>query len=170
MVGWYERARRSRLFDLMVFAGIVLAILVLLVFLPEPDPVEVSGQAHIIDGDSLRVAGTEIRLKGIDAPEYRQNCQRNGQSWACGEEAARKLLVHLKGRSVNCKGHEHDEHDRLLAICRTGDMDINEWLVANGWAVSYEGYPAAEQIARNAKKGIWSGTFTHPRDWREENR
>ena len=30
------------------------------------------GSAEVIDGDSLRVGGRELRLEGIDAPEYRQ--------------------------------------------------------------------------------------------------
>ena len=29
---------------------------------------------EVIDGDSLRVNGVEIRLEGIDAPEYHQEC------------------------------------------------------------------------------------------------
>ena len=61
------RIRRSRTLDLLVFAAIVAAILALLRFLPEPDPVEVTGTARIIDGDSVFVGGVEIRLVGIDA-------------------------------------------------------------------------------------------------------
>ena len=32
---------------------------------------EYSGAAKVLDGDSLIVAGQEIRLKGMDAPEYK---------------------------------------------------------------------------------------------------
>jgi endonuclease YncB( thermonuclease family) len=34
-----------------------------------------SGQASIIDGDTLEIHGTRIRLWGIDAPESSQLCQ-----------------------------------------------------------------------------------------------
>jgi endonuclease YncB( thermonuclease family) len=33
-----------------------------------------NGEYAVIDGDSLRKGQTEIRLVGIDAPEYRQSC------------------------------------------------------------------------------------------------
>lgn len=163
-------ARNNRIFDIILFAAIILGILAVLRFLPEPDPMEVSGVAGIIDGDSLRVSGVEIRLLGIDAPESAQSCTRNGASWQCGMEAARKLRNRLRGQTVFCKGHEHDVHDRLLALCRVRDLEINRWLVAQGWAVSYHGYPGEERVARKEKRGIWSGNFMRPRDWRDGNR
>src|SRR5262249_53482378 len=36
------------------------------------------GQAWVVDGDSLRIAGTSIRLEGIDAPEWDQSCTDSG--------------------------------------------------------------------------------------------
>lgn len=166
----FRQTRRNRPLDIIAFAAIVVGILAVLRFLPEPEPVELTGIAGVIDGDSLRVRGVEIRLLGIDAPESAQNCTRGGTSWPCGLEAARNLRNRLRGRTVVCKGNERDVHDRLLALCRTGEADINRWLVEQGWAVSYSGYPGAERTARKAKRGIWSGTFIRPRDWREENR
>ena len=41
---------------------------------------QVSGPAAVIDGDSLRVAGVEVRLHGVDAPEGRQTCERGGRA------------------------------------------------------------------------------------------
>lgn len=166
----FRRSRRNRPLDIILFAAIVLGILAVLRFLPEPEPVEVSGIAGVIDGDSLRVRGIEIRLQGIDAPERLQSCMRSGTSWSCGAEATRILGNRVQGRAVECKGNKRDVHDRLLAICRVRGEEINRWLVEQGWAVSYHGYPGAERSARQAKRGIWSGTFTRPRVWREENR
>ena len=34
-----------------------------------------TGPVRVIDGDSLRRGDAEIRLSGIDAPEYRQSCK-----------------------------------------------------------------------------------------------
>lgn len=162
--------RRNRAFDIAIFAILVLGMLAIIRFLPEPDPVEVSGHASIIDGDSIHVRGVEIRLRGIDAPESEQFCTRSGTRWSCGKQAARKLASRLHGRVVSCRGHERDAYDRLLALCRTKGVEINKWLVEQGWAVSYHGYPGTERAARKAKRGIWSGEFVLPRDWRDGNR
>lgn len=43
-----------------------------------PAPVMLEGPATVIDGDTLRVQGTKIRVFGIDAPESAQLCQ-NGK-------------------------------------------------------------------------------------------
>jgi endonuclease YncB( thermonuclease family) len=166
----FRHSRRNRPLDMILFAVIVLGILVVLHFLPGPEPVEVSGIARVIDGDSLHVSGVEIRLLGIDAPESAQSCMRGERNWSCGSESARKLGKLVRGRVVACKGNERDVHDRLLAICRVRGEEINSWLVEQGWAVSYHDYPGAERTARDAKRGIWSGNFILPRDWREENR
>ena len=47
----------------------------------------VYGLGHAKDGDSLMVGDTEVRLFGIDAPEWDQSCQKNGQDWSCGRAA-----------------------------------------------------------------------------------
>lgn len=59
-----------------------------------------TGQAK--DGDSLTVGGTEVRLFGIDAPEWDQTCKRNGQDWSCGADAADKLAQLVTGKNVVC--------------------------------------------------------------------
>ena len=33
------------------------------------------GTARVLDGDSLKISGKEIRLMGIDAPEFDQKCK-----------------------------------------------------------------------------------------------
>lgn len=166
----FRAARRNRILDIVLFAAIVLSIVALLRFLPGPDPIEVSGTAQIIDGDSLVVRGVEVRLRGVDAPERAQSCSRSDAEWPCGEEAAGNLRRLLRSRIVTCRGNQRDAHDRLLAVCRSGGREVNRWLVEQGWAVSYHDYPSAERDARSAKRGLWSGTFVRPGDWREENR
>lgn len=165
----FSRARRSRILDILVFAAIVFLILAILRILPQPAPVKVSGQARLIDGDSLSIRGIELRLEGIDAPEAAQNCMRAGKPWSCGRHAAQALGRFLRGRVVTCEGARRDVHDRVLATCRLGDLSINRWMVEQGWAVSFHAYQVEERSARRAKKGIWSSTFIRPQEWREEN-
>src|SRR5262245_35629980 len=49
------------------------------------------GKAWVIDGDTVVISGTHIRLEGIDAPEADQICtDANGKPWPCGRTAMRK--------------------------------------------------------------------------------
>jgi endonuclease YncB( thermonuclease family) len=129
------------------------------------------GVASVIDGDTIEIHGRRVRLHGIDAPESRQECRRpNGTKWRCGQQAALALDKHIGRSSIRCQPRGRDRYRRIIAVCFRGDEDLNRWMVANGWAVAYRrfsrDYVAAEQGARRAKVGIWSGTFVMPWDWR----
>lgn len=129
-----------------------------------------TGTARSIDGDSLKVGAREVRLFGIDAPEYSQTCQRGGQTWRCGTEAAARLSALVTGRQVRCSTVDMDEHSRTVARCSVGSTDVNRQMVASGFAVAYRRYStdyvSAEGSAKAAKRGIWSGTFQMPSDVR----
>lgn len=160
----------SRKKKITLLASLIILIIgsLLRFFNPEPGVEDVEGVARVIDGDSIVVAGREIRLQGIDAPEGRQTCERGGKSWACGNEARRELQKLTRGGKVFCKALELDKHKRLLALCRVGRVDVNRQMVASGFAVSYGRFKDAEQSAKAARKGLWSGEFQRPRDWRRE--
>lgn len=166
----FHHTRRNRPLDLILFAAIVIGLLAVLRLLPGPVDLAVSGPARVIDGDSIRVEGVEIRLRGIDAPELAQTCTRAGETWRCGVDATRALKMHLDGRSLSCSGDRRDAHGRLLAACRLGGEEVNRWMVELGWAVSYDDYPRAERAAKEAKRGLWVGDFERPRDWRKRHR
>ena len=44
----------------------------------------VSGAARVIDGDTLEIGGTRVRLHSIDAPESAQRCRAEGRIWPSG--------------------------------------------------------------------------------------
>jgi len=132
-------------------------------------PPRVEGVAHLIDGDSFRLGQYEVRLKGIDAPEGRQTCRRGGKDWDCGAEARRELARIIGGRPIACDVDSRDQHGRLLAYCKAGQRDINAGMVASGYALSYGAYLKDEGVAKAAKRGLWSGEFQRPRDWRRVN-
>ena len=136
----------------------------------------ISGSAiHVIDGDSLRVSGGEVRLAGIDAPEYRQTCtDAAGAAWPCGKEARAALERLVQGGGVSCETAVEDRYGRALARCRSSGGDIAEALARQGWAEGardrrFKEPSAAIAEARKAKRGIWRGGHSHPAEWRKAN-
>ena len=57
-----------------------------------------SGPARLIDGDTLEIRGTRVRLHVIDAPESAQRCRSAGRVWSCGRDAARALVRRASAR------------------------------------------------------------------------
>lgn len=128
-----------------------------------------SGGFFTIDGDTLSRNGERFRLKGIDAPEYEQSCERNGTSWSCGR-AARALLEKLMAAgAAECRGGERDRYHRLLVSCMAGGANVNGEMVRQGMAVSYGAYRKEEAEARQARAGLWAGRFEMPQDVRHHD-
>jgi len=130
----------------------------------------VSGPATVVDGDTLTVDGRRVRLFGIDAPELRQPCMREGEAWACGEEAKRQLEELVGANPVACTGEQEDQYGRLIAICRSGRYELNATMVESGWAMAFRmysaDYVAHEFRAKAARQGIWRSTFDLPEYYR----
>ena len=73
-----------------------------------PVHADVSGQARVIDGDTLEIGGTRIRLFGIDAPERGQSCRAGGELRVCGGLARLRLEERIAGRKVVCEEKDRD--------------------------------------------------------------
>ena len=146
------------------------------------------GRATVIDGDTLEIRGQRVRLWGIDAPESRQSCQRDGQAYRCGTEAARHLDSLINDRPVTCTPQGRpDRWGRMVARCevtadcapnddcKTFRRDLGGWMVAAGWALDYPRYNDGEHAeqqydAEQARNGLWSGQFVTPWNWRAGQR
>jgi endonuclease YncB( thermonuclease family) len=147
---------------------VLAAIMALALALTGRDEAESTGFATAIDGDSLRLNGVEMRLKGLDAPELDQTCRRSdGLDWPCGREARVGLRKQFGRGLATCIGSEHDLYARLLVSCRVLGVEINAEMVRQGLAVAYGGYMAEEQEARADARGVWSGSFQRPAEWRK---
>jgi endonuclease YncB( thermonuclease family) len=127
-----------------------------------------------IDGDSFKAGDVEIRLYGIDAPEYRQTCSDAGQQQPCGRLALAALSKLIGNKDVSCKIVDRDRYGRQVSVCRDGALDINREMVRLGWAVAYRkhalDYIGVERDAKTARRGIWAWRFEMPEDYRERNR
>ncbi len=97
---------------------------------------DIAGPAKAKDGDTIEIAGWQIRLHGIDAPESRQTCRRAAVTWLCGAEAARALRLFIDGRRVTCQERDVDRFGRIVAVCHAGGQDLNGRLVAEGMALA----------------------------------
>lgn len=135
---------------------------------------DLTGIAQAKDGDSLVVNGQEVRLHGIDAPEWHQPCELpGGGKWHPGQEAAAWLRSVLADHSISCKPEAHDHYRRTVATCYLDGRNLNEWLVREGWAFAYrrysDRYVPAEAEAKAAGRGLWRGTCEQPETWRHRN-
>ena len=129
----------------------------------------------IIDGDTIRIGKNKIRLHGIDSPEIKQKCKKPfGESYFCGNIAKNKLTDLISENNIKCSIHGKDKYKRLIATCYTKQININDFMVREGWALAYRKYSDAyilsEEYAKINKKGLWGGSFVSPWRWRSKNR
>jgi endonuclease YncB( thermonuclease family) len=139
----------------------------------------ITGMGQAIDGDSLSVNGTAIRLWGIDAVELNQTCNLDGQLWQCGQSAKSALAAIIAGKPLTCAVRNTDRYGRTVAECflkgdRTGKTSLNGLIVERGWAMAYQRYAKQyiphETHARAEQRGIWASRFVPPWDWRQGQR
>lgn len=97
------------------------------------------GPARVIDGDTIVVDNTRVRLFGIDAPESKQSCGFKGHDVSCGTSSTNALIKKIGKSPVRCLVKRKDIYGRSVAICkldgRMGEQDLNGWMVAQGHAV-----------------------------------
>ncbi|MEM0900775.1 MAG: thermonuclease family protein [Pseudomonadota bacterium] len=165
----YRRGRR-KFRDYATAFLLLVGVATAAAFLDARNTQSFEGSFVAVDGDSLQRAGQRFRLFGIDAPELRQTCRRDGTKWRCGVAARDALRKAMGEEGAVCRGSQADRFGRLLVRCESGYGSINARMVANGMAVSFGAYEREESLARDARRGIWATDFSRPRDWREANR
>ena len=152
------------------FCGLRVLVATVLVFVGGPAAVAdgLVGQPSIIDGDTLEIHGTRIRLWGIDAPETTQLCRGDdSQQYRCGAKSANDLDAFIAGRPVSCIPISLDQYRRTVATCSVDGVDLGEWLVRTGLALDWPQYSkgkyaAAQRDAEHAGRGIWAGSYVEP--------
>jgi micrococcal nuclease len=91
----------------------------------------ISGPARVIDGDTVVVAGTRVRLKGVDAAEL---------GTACGENA-RAVMIGIVTGDLTCRLTGEKTHRREVDYCTTANgIDINQAIIAQGAALACPRY------------------------------
>ncbi len=115
----------------------------------------------VIDGNTLRLQETVIRLQGVAAPPRGFSCRKaDGASFDCGAAAVAALADLVRGRAILCHIAGRDVSGLTQGMCEAGDTDINRRLVADGWARARADTPAftpEENRARSDQRGLWRG-------------
>jgi len=139
----------------------------------------ITNNIRIVDGDTIVLDGIKIRLKGIDAPESKQECisysgAKKRTKIPCGEMATTELKAIIGKNKINCSNEGKDIYNRQLSYCYAGDFNINEEMVRRGYAVAEVKYDKSckldEKIAKSTKEGLWAGEFEDPEKWRRRNK
>jgi endonuclease YncB( thermonuclease family) len=149
-------------------------IIMQLASVPSSAADEIRGRPIITDGDTVVIAGKSIRLESIDAPETYQIClDKNGSDWTCGVAARDALTKQFGGKQWTCRTNGKKTYKRLLATCFVEGENVSQWLVREGWAMSFVRYSHLydqyQVAAQRACAGLWAGSFHAPWDWRRRD-
>ncbi len=132
-------------------------------------PGAIVGPARVIDGDTVDIRGTRIRIQGIDAPEMDDTCLRpDGTAWACGVWSTQLARDRFEGRTLQCEDLGERSWGRVVARCQYGEVDFAAAMVEKGaaracprYALQHahsRGYLDIERGAAAAGRGIFDGT------------
>lgn len=116
------------------------------------------GTASVIDGDTLEIRGSRIRLDGVDAPERGKRCGDVNVY----QRAAQALDSFVEGRTVLCAiAGAPDRYGREIGQCSVAGASVSEFMVAQGWARDWPRYSGGayadeEAQARANRRGIWA--------------
>ena len=132
-----------------------------------------SQELRVVDGDTIHLNGEKIRFTGIDTPELKQICVKEGLTEPCGVTAKEILIKKIGDNKVECINEGKDQYKRTLAECFVNDKSLSRYLVRSGYAFAYRKYSKKfikdEDYARLNKIGMWSMNFEYPWDFRKNN-
>ena len=132
-----------------------------------------SQELKVVDGDTIHLNGEKIRFSGIDTPELKQTCLKEGIQNPCGVKAKQILIGKIGNNNVKCISEGKDQYKRILAECFVNNESLSSYLVRSGYAFAYRKYSKNfipdEDYARINKLGMWSMEFDYPWDYRKNN-
>ncbi len=118
-----------------------------------------------LDSGLLDFAGQAVYLYGLRGAPPDQVCTLgDGRAWACGQEARWAARHRIANHWVECVERARGPGGEIFALCYLGGVggpELNSWLVEQGWALAArdyaDDYVAAEEQAREARRGLWRG-------------
>jgi micrococcal nuclease len=99
---------------------------------------------HVYDGDTVHLVFEFLgqmfkwhtRIAHVDTPELKT---KNQEEKKMGYEARDKLRELIDGKLVDIVCLDFDKYGRVLAEITYNNERVDEWLIKNGYAKSYEG-------------------------------
>lgn len=92
----------------------------------------ISGPSYVVDGDTVDVGNTRVRLKGVDASERRT---------ARGEVARTRMKEIVAGQPLTCRITGEKTWKREVGFCTLPDgTDIGQAIISGGWALACTRY------------------------------
>lgn len=108
------------------------------------------GRANIVDGDTLIIQKTQVRLFGVDAPEINH---------PYGQKAKWALVALCKGHTVEATVTDTDNYGRGVAKCILSDgRDLSAEMVKQGLAIDwakFSGGAYRSMETPDARKKLW---------------
>ena len=133
-----------------------------------------SQELRVIDGDTIHLNGEKIRFTGIDTPELKQTCIKEGVIDPCGVTAKEILIEKIGDNKVECISDGKDQYKRTLAECFVNSESLSSYLVRRGYAFAYRKYSKKfipdEDYAKLNKIGMWSMNFNYPWAYRKSKK
>jgi endonuclease YncB( thermonuclease family) len=132
-----------------------------------------SQEIRVVDGDTIHLNGEKIRFTGIDTPELKQTCIKEGVTNPCGVTAKEILIEKISNNKVECSSEGKDRYKRTLAECFVNGESLSTYLVRSGYAFAYRRYSKKyildEDYAKANQIGMWNMKFQYPWDYRRNN-
>ena len=120
---------------------------------------KITGKAYVTAGNGIWVAGSEVRIAGLDAPAWDQKAKHQDGYWfKRGKRVKSALIREIGGKRVLVSVESVDKFGRLIGTVTCNGRDIGEWLVREGHAIAAysDRYKHVEREAREAKRGMWA--------------
>jgi micrococcal nuclease len=143
-------------------------LFILLVSISNASIVKVS---RVIDGDTFETSeGEKVRMIGINAPEI---------SDFYGEQAKNYLIRLILNKKIELVSDnfssDRDRYGRLLRYVKLEGVDINQKMIADGYAFAYlkfnfsksTSYEAVQVKSRELNQGIWGNSTGNVSNFQE---
>ena len=147
-------------------------LLLFAVLVPHRGDEPVAGVARVIDGDTIEISETRVRLWESTRRSLAQRCTVDGALYPCGFDASRALAKYIGRRDVTCTHRDTDRYRRMVAVCTVDGVDISRWMVQQGQAIAFRKYTLdhfADEVPRGPRIVVFGlaspGPFRLPTSW-----